>query len=175
MNLITAVLLILFAAFSRLLPHPANFTPVAAIALFSGVYLNKRFAFAIPLIAMFLSDLILGLHSGMIWVYGSFIIITCIGLWLKYRMETSSGRKILYLLGASLASSVIFFIITNFGVWTSGYYGLELKGLAECYTLAIPFFRNSLLGDLVYVALMFGIYALIHQYALKPELQKTKN
>jgi len=175
MNIITALLLILFAAFSRILPHPANFTPIAAIALFSGVYLNKRFAFAIPLIAMFISDLIIGMHSGMVWVYGSFVIITCIGFWLRSRMETSSGKKILYLLGASLASSVIFFIITNFGVWTSGFYGLDLKGLAECYALAIPFFRNSLLGDLVYVTLMFGIYALISRYALKPELQKTKN
>jgi hypothetical protein len=172
-NFITAVLLILFAAFSRILPHPANFAPIAAIALFSGVYLNKRIAFAVPIIAMFISDLIIGLHSGMMWVYGSFIIITFLGLWLREKITRRDGSVtrlgVAYLFGTTLASSVIFFIITNFGVWTSGFYGFDLKGLAECYTLAIPFFRNSLLGDLVYVTLMFGIYELIFHLTPKGE------
>lgn len=180
MNLITAILLILFAAFSRILPHPANFTPIAAIALFGGVYLNKRLAFAVPIAAMFISDLIIGLHSGMIWVYGSFVIITLLGFWLRAKMsarlrngQASTGKKVSYIFGAALASSVIFFIITNFGVWTSGYYGLDLKGLAECYAAAIPFFRNSLLGDFVYVTLMFGVYELVLRYTQKPVEQKS--
>jgi len=175
MNLVTAILLILFAALSRILPHPANFTPIAAIALFSGVYLNKRLAFAIPVIAMFISDLILGLHSGMLWVYGSFVIITLLAFWLKGKMSVEtglrpvSGKKIGYLFGTTLASSVIFFIVTNFGVWISGYYGLTLQGLAQCYTLAIPFFRNSVVGDFVYVALMFGVYELLSRFLHQPK------
>lgn len=170
MNLITAVLLILFAALSRVIPHPPNFTPIAAIALFSGVYLNKRLAFAIPIIAMFISDLILGFHSGMLWVYGSFVIITLLARLVGQTfLSVTMGKKIAYLFSAALASSVIFFIITNFGVWLSGYYGLDLKGIAECYAAAIPFFRNSLLGDLAYVTLMFGIYGLILHFTPRRE------
>jgi len=131
-NLITALLLILFAAFSRILPHPANFTPVAAIALFSGTYLNKKYMLVVPIAAMLLSDLIIGFHSGMIWVYGSFVLIGLIGLWLK------NHKKIGNIIGAALLSSIIFFIITNFGVWLTGYYGLTFNGLIECYTMANP-------------------------------------
>ena len=167
-NLITAILLILFAAFSRILPHPANFTPIAAIALFSGTYLNKKYLFIVPIAAMFISDLIIGLHSTMIWVYGSFILIGLIGLWLK------SHKKAGYIVGATLLSSIIFFVITNFGVWLTGYYGFTLNGLAECYTMAIPFFRYTLAGDVFYVASMFGIHELILKYSKTGEVVKIK-
>jgi hypothetical protein len=165
-NILTAVLLILFAAFSRLLPHPANFTPVAAIALFSGVYLNKRYFFVIPIAAMLLSDLIIGLHSEMVWVYGSFALIAVLGLWLK------SHKSIGYIFGTTLFSSIVFFIVTNFGVWLSGYYTSTFNGLIECYTMALPFFRNTAAGDLIYVAVMFGIYELILKFAKRGALQK---
>ena len=167
-NLITALLLILFAAFSRILPHPANFTPVAAIALFSGTYLNKKYMLVVPIAAMLLSDLIIGFHSGMIWVYGSFVLIGLIGLWLK------NHKKIGNIIGAALLSSIIFFIITNFGVWLTGYYGLTFNGIIECYTMAIPFFRNSLAGDAIYCAVMFGVYEIILHYSKTGETVKVK-
>jgi hypothetical protein len=166
-NILTAVLLILFAAFSRLLPHPANFTPVAAIALFSGVYLNKKYFFIVPIAAMLLSDLIIGFHSEMVWVYGSFALIAVLGLWLK------SHKSIGYIFGTTLFSSIVFFIVTNFGVWLSGYYTSTFNGLIECYTMALPFFRNTASGDLIYVAVMFGIYELILNYSKKDVAQKV--
>jgi len=168
-NFLTAVLLILFAALSRVLPHPANFTPVAAIALFSGVYLNRKYFLFIPVAAMLLSDMIIGFHSEMIWVYGSFALIALMGLWLK--SHKSAG----YIIGTTLVSSVTFFIITNFGVWLSGYYTTTFSGLVECYTMAIPFFRNTVVGDLIYVGVMFGIYELVSRYVRKGSLQQVKS
>jgi hypothetical protein len=162
LNFLTIALLVIFASLSRILPHPANFTPVVGIALFSGVYFNKKWAFIIPIISMLISDTILGFHSGMIWVYGSFALITLIGLSLK------SNKKPGFIIASSIVSSIIFFVITNFGVWLTGYYGLTMNGLIQCYTMAIPFFRNSLAGDLIYTVLMFGIYELLLRFILKP-------
>jgi hypothetical protein len=168
MNFLVAVILILFAAFSRLIPHPANFTPIAAIALFSGAYLGKKYFLVIPVAAMLIGDIFLGFHPMMIWVYGSFIVIALIGLWLK------SHKNVGYILGTTLVSSIIFFIITNFGVWVAGFYEYSLRGLIECYTMAIPFFRNSIAGDLIYVTAMFGIYELVKKYILSPGLVEEK-
>ena len=167
-NFITAVIIILFAALSRIIPHPANFAPIAAIALFSGAYLDKKYAFIIPAAAMLLSDIILGFHSGMIWVYGSFALIALMGLWLK------NNKKLLTVTGTALASSVLFFIVTNFGVWAGGMYGYSVNGLVQCYTMAIPFFRNSAAGDMIYVAVMFGLYELVTRYVFKTSLQTVK-
>ena len=168
-NFITAVLLILFAAFSRLLPHPANFAPIAAIALFSAVYINRKFALAIPAADMVLSDIFLGFHSQMVWVYGSFVLITFAGTFLKKKMSERTGKKLAYIFGTTIFSSVVFFIITNFGVWAGGYYGPGINGIIECYAAAVPFFRNSLAGDVFYVAVMFGIYSLLGKYLFKTE------
>jgi hypothetical protein len=175
-NFITAVLLILFAAFSRLLPHPMNFAPVTAIALFAGVYLNKKYAFIIPVIAMLISDAFIGFYSGIQWVYGSFILIALIGLWLKHRIENAgAGKKTAYVAGTTIVASVLFFIITNFGVWISGMlYEMSFKGLIQCYTMAIPFFKNTLAGDLVYTAAMFVVYEMITRLAVKPQPVKIK-
>lgn len=167
-NVLTAVILILFAAFSRLLPHPANFTPIAAIALFSGAYLDKKYLYIVPVAAMLLSDMVLGFHNTMIWVYGSFVLIAFIGMWLK------SHKRIGFIAGTTLVSSILFFVVTNFGMWTTGYYGMTWNGLVECYTMAIPFFRNTIAGDLVYVALMFGVYELIIKYAKTRETVRIK-
>ena len=171
-NLITAVLLILFAAFSRLLPHPMNFAPITAIALFSGVYLNKKYAFIIPIAALLISDAIIGFYNGIEWIYGSFLLIGLIGLWLKSRVkDAGAGKKTAYIASTSIVSSMLFFIITNFGLWTSGFlYERTFSGLVQCYTMAIPFFRNTLAGDLVYVAVMFGVYELVTRLANKPQL-----
>ena len=160
-NLILAAVLILAAAFSRVLPHPANFTPLAAMALVGGAYLDRRFALVIPFAALLLSDAIIGFHSLMPYVYGSFLVTGAIGLLLQNR------KRPIAILGASLASSVLFFVVTNFGVWATGsdaIYSRNFAGLLECYTLAIPFFRNTVAGDLVYTAILFGVFHLASRY-----------
>ncbi|MCI0450516.1 MAG: hypothetical protein L0Y79_12175 [Chlorobi bacterium] len=175
-NFIIAVILILFAVFSRLIPHPMNFAPITAIALFSGAYLNKKYAFIIPLIALVISDTFIGFYSYIYWVYGTFLLIALIGLWLKSRVENSNGfKKAGYIFGTAFVSSVIFFLVTNFGVWTSGmFYEMNFSGLIQSYTMAIPFFRNSLAGDLFYVTAMFGIYEIVKKYTEAITLEKSK-
>lgn len=155
MRYFVAFSLILMAALSRLLPHPPNVVPITALALFSGVYLQKKYAVAVPLAAMLVSDYFLGFSWGTPWVYGSFIVIGLGGLWLR------NHRGVAQTIGASLLGSVLFYIITNFGVWvSSGMYPPSASGLAECYVAAIPFFRNTVLGDLVYVGAMFSLFSL---------------
>ncbi len=151
--------MIFLAAASRLIPHPPNFTPLAAMALFGGAYISdKRLAFVLPLAALLLSDAVLGFYHDMIWVYGSFALIVCLGLQLQSR------RRLLPIAGAALASSVLFFALTNFGVWASGgLYPHTLAGLGTCYVAAVPFFQNTIAGDLVYTALLFGGFAMVEK------------
>ncbi len=160
--------MIFIAAFARLIPHPPNFAPVAAMALFGGAYFSKRWvAFLIPLAAMFVTDLFLGFHSTMWAVYLSFVIIVGIG------MLMIKQKKISNIFLASVSASVLFFVITNFAVWASGiYYAKDLSGLAASYTAAIPFFHYTLLGDLFFVALMFGSYELVK--SKYPQLAEVK-
>lgn len=136
------------AVLTRWLPHPPNFTAVTAIALFGGAHFSsKKLAFLLPLTAMLISDLILGISFITLFVYSAFIVVTLIGSYFK----KVSIKSI-------LLSSIAFFIITNFGVWLIGY-PLNLSGLIECYTLAIPFFRNSILGDLFFSGVLtYGFY-----------------
>ncbi|HTK81549.1 MAG TPA: DUF6580 family putative transport protein [Bacteroidota bacterium] len=154
-----AFVLILMAALSRLLPHPPNFAPITALALFGGVYLEKKHSFIVPIAAILISDYFIGFYTGMVWVYASFLAIGLIGLWLR------DHRGIAQTIGATLAGSVLFFVVTNFGVWASAQvsYPHTMSGLLECYAAAIPFFRNTLLGDSVYVGVMFGAYELLRR------------
>ena len=150
---IIALLLAIFgAAALRLVPHPPNFTPIDAMALFSGAYLGRRaLAFFAPLGALLLSDALLGFYSGMQFQYLSVALIVALG-WLALS-RVSVVRAGL----AAVAGSILFFVITNFGTWlVSGLYPHSLNGLASCYLAAIPFYRNSLAGDLFYTALLFG-------------------
>ncbi|MFI5252301.1 MAG: DUF6580 family putative transport protein [Bacteroidota bacterium] len=161
--------LILFAALSRLLPHPANVAPITALALFGGVYLDKKHTFIVPIVAMLISDYFIGFYSRWMWVYGSFIAIGFIGLWLR------SHKEIIPIIGASMAGSLLFFVVTNFGVWVSSQvtYTHDFAGLISCYVAAIPFFRNTLAGDLVYVGGLFGIYELARKYVPAMVLKPT--
>jgi hypothetical protein len=152
MSFLLAVLLVAFAAVSRFMPHPENFTPIAAMALFGGVYFNKRYAFVIPLVAMVVSDYFIGFHNYIPYVYGSFVLTGVIGIWLK------NHKNVGWIVGASLSSSVLFFVVTNFGVWVTGGYPQNFGGLVECYIAAIPFFRNTVFGDLLYAGVLFGLY-----------------
>lgn len=159
-NSLVTFALILAAALSRMLPHPPNVAAITAIALFGGVYLDKKHTFIVPLAAMLVSDFFIGFYRGMEWVYGSFVAIGFIGLWLR------THRGVLPTIGASVAGSVLFFIVTNFGVWISSQvtYPHSLAGLFQCYIAAIPFFRNTLLGDLAYVGAIFGLFELARRY-----------
>ena len=151
--------LVLMAAASRLLPHPPNFAPIGAMALFSGAQLGRRpLAFVAPLGAMLLSDAVLGFHSGVPFVYASVAIIVLFGWYALTRVT------VLRLAGAALASSILFFVVTNFGTWLlSGMYALNAAGLASCYVAAIPFFQNTVAGDLFYTGLLFGGFALLER------------
>ena len=148
------------AAALRLVPHPPNFTPIGAMALFSGAYLGRRgLAFVAPLAALVLSDLVLGFYAGMGFVYASVALIVLIGWWV------SSRRSALRIGAAAVAGSVSFFVITNFGMWLfSGFYPPTAAGLAACFVAAIPFFQNSLAGDLFYAALLFGGFGLAERF-----------
>lgn len=154
--------MVLSAAVFRILPHPPNLTPIGAMALFGGAYFtDRRLAFLAPLAAMFLSDLVLGFGFGnqTLIVYASFALIVCTGLWLQRR------RTLLPIASATLASSTLFFVTTNFGVWAFGsLYPKTTEGLLACYVAAIPFFHNTLLGDGLYVVLLFGGFALAERY-----------
>jgi hypothetical protein len=138
-------------ALSRIIPHPPNFTPVLAMAVFMP-YLTRDIysAMLVPLSAMFVSDLYLGLHSSMFWVYTSILLGTTLSHY------TMSMKKTYVHLGSNaLLSATIFFMITNFAVWMSGtMYPPTLDGLILCYTMAIPFFGNTLAGTLFYVSLL---------------------
>ena len=148
--------MILAGALLRLLPHYPNFTPIAAMALFGGAYFtNKKLSFIVPFAAMILSDLILGFHSTMWAVYLSFALIVVIGFSLR------ESRKVSNIFLASVSSSVLFFVITNFAVWLSGgIYPMTVTGLGECFTAAIPFFSYTGIGDLFYAGVFFGVFEL---------------
>lgn len=150
---------ILVAAALRLVPHPPNFSPIGAMALFGGAYFGRRaLAFAAPLGALLLSDAILGFHSGVPYVYGSVALVVLLGWAVAKRMTA------LTIAGAALASSILFFAVTNFGTWATGeIYPPTLAGLAACYVAAIPFFQNTLAGDLFFSALLFGGFALLER------------
>ena len=149
-NIIFLVSLIFFAILSRFLPHPPNFTPIAAIALLSSKgFTNRWIVFLIPIVSLFISDLFIGLHATIPFVYISFILIALLGMYVKKINIVSV-----------LLSSTIFFLVSNFGVWLL-FYPISTEGLIQCYTLALPFFLNTVLGDLVYGALLiYPFYAL---------------
>ena len=149
---------VLLAALSRLVPHLPNFTPIAAIALMGGAfYSDKRMAFVIPFLAMILSDLFLGFHNTIWSVYLSFVFIVLIGYTLRNNLKVHS------VIIASLSSSVLFFILTNFAVWFgSTFYTQDISGLIFCYESAIPYFANTVMGDVFYTTVLFGAYYLAH-------------
>ena len=156
-RLTTLIMMIVAAAATRLIPHPPNLTSVTALALFGGAYFaNRSLAFVVPLIALLVSDLILGFYQHMEVPYLSFVLIVCIGLQLQKR------RTAPRIAGAALLSALVFFIVTNLGVWAfDSLYPKTFPGLVACYVAALPFFRNMLLGDLMYTAILFGGFRLL--------------
>ncbi len=154
--ILLALCLVLLASLSRLLPHPPNFTPLGAIALFAGVFLWQRWwLLVVPLAALYLSDVLMGYiwHDMMPFVYAAFALIVVLGLAIRHRPRP------LPVFACALTGSIGFFVITNLGVWLRGtLYPMTWEGLMACYVAAIPFFRHQLAGDLLYTALLFGVY-----------------
>lgn len=168
--LITAVcFLIIFGIIMRLLPHAPNMTPITAIAFVGGLYLGKKWAFALPLGTLLLSDLLLGTYDWriMLSVYGAFACIGLFGLLAaRYRAVLPVGLLV-------IGSSLLFFLITNAAVWAfSPWYAKDITGLMYAYELGLPFLRNMLLGDIIYTATLVGAFESIrlmyasHQYLL---------
>ena len=155
------------AAVLRLVPHPPNFAPIGAMALFSGAYLGRRWlAFAAPFGALLLSDLVLGFYPELLFVYVSVAATVLVGWALAAR------KTALRIASAALATSVLFFLLTNFGVWLMmDYYPKSLGGLLGCYVAAVPFFQNSVAGDLFFSGLLFGGFALLERTvpAVRPQ------
>jgi hypothetical protein len=147
---------VLIAALTRLVPHPPNFAPITAMSLFAGAYFTrKQLAYIVPLLAMLISDLFLGFYTISIFVYISFALITWMG------QQQNKVTPKLVLLG-----SVLFFVFSNLGVWLL-YYPKTIEGLLTCFTLAIPFFATSLLGDVFYsIVLVFGFSAVSKRWQL---------
>lgn len=145
-SFLIAVGFVLVGVLTRLIPHPVNFTAVGALALWATTFFqDRRAAFAIPLAILILSDLVLGFHSTMVWVYGAFFFIAALALVIQPRL--SWGRAI----AGSLTASLLFFVITNFGVWVSGeLYPMTAEGLSQCYIMALPFLKNQVAGDLFF-------------------------
>ena len=167
---LTLAALIFIAALTRIIPHPPNFSPIEAVALFGGAYFAKRhWALLVPLLAMFASDLVLGvINGGIYWdyfasagyllVYACILLSTLLGFGL--RGKVGGGRVLAY----SLAGSVLFFVVTNFGAWLgSPAYPQTAAGLLAAYVAGIPFFQWTVLGTLFYAALLFGGFELLRK------------
>lgn len=154
---IIALVFVLIGVSLRLLPHLPNFVPIAAIALFGGLYLPRKIALVLPLAVLAISDMFIGSYqlTLMFFVYGSFLLTVFLGFWLK------KHKKWYTIGGSAILSAVLFFALTNFAVWAfSPWYAKTFVGLIQCFTMALPFFRNTLVGNLFYVSVFFGAYEL---------------
>lgn len=150
-----AAVLVLGGIVLRLVPHAPNFAPVDALALFAGAVLGWRAAIGVPLFTMMGSDLLIGTYPGMWWTWAACALVGCWGVCLR-----RTGNAVRIPAGA-IGGSIVFFLVSNFGVWAAGgLYPHTWRGLADCYYLALPFFRASMLSDLFYAAVLFGLYTL---------------
>jgi hypothetical protein len=183
MRNLALILFILAVALTRLLPHPPNFAPITAMAVFGAItFGRRRTAVVAPLVALFVSDLAKeylwrqgmsaqwGIYRGMWVTYGTTALIAFMSL-------TARGtRRVSVMAGTTLLGSVVFFLVTNFAIWARGTrFPHTLEGLMDCYVIAIPFFRNSLAGDVVYATVLFGAWALAERWVptLRPRESDT--
>lgn len=172
--------LIIAAAVSRLIPHPYNFAPIGAMSLFGAAYFSdKKFSFIMPLVAMFISDLLINnilyasyyntfvfFTPGFYWIYGALALIVLAGIFILKKVSATR------VIAGSLAASILFFLVSNLGVWFANpMYPQTFQGLILCYEMAIPFFDNTVLGDMVYSGVLFGAFEYVKTQV--PELQKV--
>lgn len=167
-RLVLIVGLIALAIIARLLPHPTNFTPIGAVALFAGATLGSRLqSVLIVICAMLISDAYIGMHMLLPVIYGCLLF----NVWLGWRIQ--GHTRPLNVVGSSLVGSVVFFVVTNFACWVS-FYDHTLSGLTSCYVLAIPFFHNTVLGDLFFTTALFGTLALAERRFPMTRMTSTK-
>jgi len=146
-----ALIIISFGILSRIIVHTPNFTPVLSMAFLGGMYLKGRQAILVPLALMVISDLMIGFYPLMYLTWGSIVLISVLGLWLRQR------KSFVNVLTGSVASAVIFFMVTNFGAWLT-LYPHTMDGLRQCYILAIPFFRSTLVSTVAYSLVFYTAY-----------------
>lgn len=181
MKIRLAIALVFAAALTRLLPHPDNFTPIGAMALFGAAYFNRKaLTLAIPFIALFVSDLVLNnviyrqyypefTFITSWWIYAAFGLIMLTG-WLILRQKVTFNRVLV----ASLSSSLLFFLLTNFSVWAeTTMYPKSMSGLMMCYAAGLPFLKNSVLGDLFFSGVLFGTYEFVVRRSLLASLRHS--
>jgi hypothetical protein len=170
LSFLIAALMVFLAAVLRILPHPWNFTPVGAMAIFSGsLFRNRWVAFLLPLTALFAGDLFVGLYKLMFIVYISFALSVAIGRWL------AQPRTVTRIGGAVFLGALQFFLVTNVAMWAlSGFYPKTRAGLAACFANALPLFWNTFAGDFFYATVLFGGYALAARL-FNPKQQLSQN
>ncbi len=165
---LVAAALIAFAVVSRMAPHPANVAPIAAVALFAGMLLPRKLAIIVPVLSMVFSDMFIGLHNTIFYTWGSFLLIALLS---SYVLKSVTVRTVVL---GSLGASLLFFVVSNFGVWVEArMYAHTLEGFLQCYYNALPFFRNTLLGDVAYSGMLYGAYA-FYQVAQQQSIKETQ-
>lgn len=147
-KIIFAICLIVLGVVTRCVPHISQFTSILSVAMLGGMYLDRRLALVLPLAIMMVTDLILGFHNTMLFTWGSMLFISGIGLYLR------NHKSLINVLGGSLVSAFVFFVVTNFGAWLT-LYPSTISGLKECYVMAIPFFRTTFLSTTAYSMVLF--------------------
>ena len=157
MKYVLMLFLIFIGVMSRIYPYAPNFTPMLSIALLSGFYSKNKFFVLLPILIMLMSDIMIGNHAIVPWVYSSFILIFALG----YLIKKSSYS---YIFIFSILSSVIFFVISNLGVWFTGGYSYSFNGLIACYTAAIPFFKNTLISTVLYSTVIHSVVSVVSLY-----------
>jgi len=157
MNYIICFIFISLCAVMRIIDHAPNFTPIIAVALLSGFYIKNRFLILLPIGSMFLSDIFIGSHGVQFWVYFPLMIIFAMGYFIK-----NNDMKNVFLY--SILSSIIFFIVSNFGVWVMGGYTYDLNGFVACYIMAVPFFKNTLLSTMMFALLFHYSFIFISSF-----------
>lgn len=170
-NLLLVIIISLLVLASRLIPHAPNFSPLLAVMLFTAVYADKKL-FYLPFLALFLSDLLIGFYAlgVMFSVYASLGLTFLLGSFLKQH------KNIINVASSALLSALLFFFITNFAVWYFGdWYSRDLAGLALSYSLAIPFFKSTVLSNLVYTGILFTTYETLTVFLSKKKLSLEKN
>ncbi len=151
MNKYTIIGILAIGFLSRLIPHMWNFTPVLALALFAGIHLPKKQMFIVPLVLMLMADVILGIYPSILFTWVAVLGSVCVGLLLR------ENRTLLKLTLGGFGAALVFFFISNLGVWVYQY-PKTWAGLVNCYMLAIPFFRNTLLSTICYSIVLIGGY-----------------
>ena len=169
------LLLILFLSIvvlaARLIPHASNFSPLASVILFGSVYISNKKYLILPFIALFISDIFLGFYGWqiMLSVYGSLALIMLIG------QVVAKHKNVINIISSSLLAGIIFFAATNFSVWYFGnWYTSDISGLVASYTMAIPFFKNTIASNLVYSGILFGVYETVQHLAKQKNLAYKK-